>query len=130
MAEHHIVNVIHRGILGGYVNWCSCGASIVEPDGGHEATDAHLAGPPNAPRLRKTRHFTDSEMAEHDRAVAEAAWDAGEHAGRQNQCAWAVWGHAYGHPKANPYRPVSVTETGPGATNTAGSVQDTKEDVS
>lgn len=77
--HHEIVNVSHRGILGGWVNWCSCGASIVESDGGHDATDAHLAGPPQAPRPRKTWHFTDAEMAAHDaevaRAAAEKAWD-------------------------------------------------------
>lgn len=77
MAEgrHGIVNVTHRGILGGYVHHCSCGASIIEPDGGHEATDAHLAGPPDQPRPRKTRHFTDAELAAHDAQVKAKAWD-------------------------------------------------------
>lgn len=52
--RHGIVNSTHRGILGGYVRHCSCGASIVEPEGGHEATDAHLAGPPDRPRAPRT----------------------------------------------------------------------------
>jgi len=52
--RHGIVNVSHRGILGGFVNYCSCGASVIEPDGGHEATDAHLAGPPSPPRKPRT----------------------------------------------------------------------------
>lgn len=98
--RHGIVNVVHRGILGGYVNWCSCGASIVEPDGGHEATDAHLAGPPNPPRPRKTRHFTESELAAHDAQVAERVWDEGAkhgvyHASRGEAVIFAI---------DNPYR--------------------------
>lgn len=47
-AERHgIVGVHHRGILGGWSHHCSCGAIIIEPDGGHKVTDAHLGGAPN-----------------------------------------------------------------------------------
>lgn len=47
---HAIVNMTTRGVLGGWCHHCSCGASINEPEGGHEAVVAHLAGPPSPPR--------------------------------------------------------------------------------
>jgi len=72
-ARHGIVNAIHRGILGGFTNLCSCGASIIEPDGGHESTDAHLAGPPSPPRKPRTyrQGYADGKAWQAAQPVAE-----------------------------------------------------------
>ena len=69
-VTHSIVNVTSRGILGGWCHHCSCGASVNEPEGGQDAVDAHLAGPPSPPQPT-IRQRMQALITERDQARTE-----------------------------------------------------------
>lgn len=59
------------------------------------------------PQHIKDTHLTSARMALEAAApyMLAGAWDKGEEAGSDNQCAWDGWRHSKGYPITNPYRP-------------------------